>query len=515
MRVVWTLFNCTATQRGCIHNLVKLGHAHFVIYQDEISTQTQRKHLQGYTEFKQALRWNAIKKLIGTDQIHLAVARGTTEQCIAYCSKQDSRDPNGQQFQEGVPTLSQGARNDMDDCKEIIDRGGSMKELAQAHFSNYVRYYKGFQQYQHLVATHRTRNTISILIWGVSNSRKTGSMKEVWPEAMTCWLTKGNNGWWWDEYDGHEIVIFDEIEPGDIDVGLFKRLIDGSPMTVDTKGSRKPFTAGICVFISNHNPGVWFKNVHHSLFTDHEESLVRRFHICIQACKRITVGNAWDGTYAMMLRKCVFPWNAYIYAQTNWSGLTHEQTKMVFDISTDASLRSALRAKCGIKWVEKSEGVILTPSLLDEPVSFFDQCTVLIGQLFGWDDPLTQVAEEIADDPPQLPPPSPQHVPAAEPATSITTRRPVRHDQALKPSVFRSNYPELTWDDVDAIKTKRTASKIKRTRKRRSNPYIDDEAIESECDNTSHTETQPTSSLDDFIIDDDEELNQLLATIDK
>lgn len=89
---------------------------------------------------------------------------------------------------------------------------------------------------------------------------------------------------------------------------------------------------------------------------------------------------------------------------------------------------------------------------------------------------------------------------AAPPAVP---KRPVRPDQVLKRSTFKKNYPDVTWEDFDEIKEKGSASrapKIKRTRRRRKMPYIDDEASCSDDAAVSSDETE--SSLADFMVSD-------------
>jgi len=47
-------------------------------------------HLQGYLELKAKRRMNGVKELLGCARVHLAVSKGTAEENLKYCSKEDT-----------------------------------------------------------------------------------------------------------------------------------------------------------------------------------------------------------------------------------------------------------------------------------------------------------------------------------------------------------------------------------------------------------------------------------------
>jgi hypothetical protein len=100
-------------------------------------------HLQAYVRYANAVSFNTAKKTYPT--AHIEVAKGTPDQCIAYSSKEDTR-------QEGPwergDRPAQGRRNDIEAAKEIIlqDLGKKRKPLARVAeqcFSTYVKFHKG------------------------------------------------------------------------------------------------------------------------------------------------------------------------------------------------------------------------------------------------------------------------------------------------------------------------------------------------------------------------------------
>lgn len=61
------------------------------MFQAEVGEETNTPHFQGYVEWKQKKTFTAAKALLGGDKVHLEARRGTQQQAIDYCSKEDTR----------------------------------------------------------------------------------------------------------------------------------------------------------------------------------------------------------------------------------------------------------------------------------------------------------------------------------------------------------------------------------------------------------------------------------------
>ena len=62
----------------------------------------------------------------------------------------------------GGEPKKQGRRSDLEDCKKIIDNSvddamGTMQQIADTHFGDFVRYYRGFAKYADLVDIKRAK----------------------------------------------------------------------------------------------------------------------------------------------------------------------------------------------------------------------------------------------------------------------------------------------------------------------------------------------------------------------
>lgn len=63
----------------------------YIVLQREKCPTTKKLHIQGYAEFLKPVRFSWIQRLFG-EKCHCEIARGTQEQCINYCKKEETRD---------------------------------------------------------------------------------------------------------------------------------------------------------------------------------------------------------------------------------------------------------------------------------------------------------------------------------------------------------------------------------------------------------------------------------------
>lgn len=193
-----------------------------------------------------------------------------------YCGKEDTRLAGPW---ENGEFPNQGKRSDLLKTKEIIDNGGSMKDVFEQCYGSAVRYHTGISKYKALTAKPRTWQTVCYVYYGDAGMGKTEAAKEearVWGGG-TFWLSLegGTNKVWWDGYDGEENVVIDEFNC-QIPFTDFKRLIDSTPLTVPAKGCMLPFVAKRIWILSNRDVNTFY---HKSFSTDHlRNSFMRRIH---------------------------------------------------------------------------------------------------------------------------------------------------------------------------------------------------------------------------------------------
>lgn len=112
----------------------------FLSGQIETCPNTGKLHFQGYIQFSKKCRGvKKVKDFFRDQTIHVEVARGTVDQCLAYVNKQDTRTAGP--FEWGT-CLKQGERTDLVEFKEAIRKGDSKRELCEKHFQHYIKYSK-------------------------------------------------------------------------------------------------------------------------------------------------------------------------------------------------------------------------------------------------------------------------------------------------------------------------------------------------------------------------------------
>ncbi len=250
---MFTLFNYTDEDEERLQSLDIID---FIIYQHEICPKTDRPHLQGYLELKSKARLLRCKDLIGIPGIHLDPRYGSLDQAIAYCSKEDSRDPDEslQSFERGT-RVGQGKRNDLIVLKEDIDSGATLPDLYESHFSNMIRYSKGIEKYVSLKAPPRDFKSEVYIITGPTGVGKSREVHERWPAAY--YFSAGNNCWF-DGYQQQEVVVFDDFAGNQVPFKLLLRICDRLPLTVEIKGGSVNFAPKLIVFTSIQPPHEWY-----------------------------------------------------------------------------------------------------------------------------------------------------------------------------------------------------------------------------------------------------------------
>ena len=116
------------------HRLSRLASAYFSLKSHREGTY----HLQGYAEFEKQVSLAAVRKHFG-DGVFAQIARGTPDQCIRYCSKEDSRVDGGETVRFGKPMEinekggTSGSRTDWKDAIEMLDANALPVTVIRKH----------------------------------------------------------------------------------------------------------------------------------------------------------------------------------------------------------------------------------------------------------------------------------------------------------------------------------------------------------------------------------------------
>lgn len=224
----------------------------FCVYQAELG-ERGTLHYQGYVEFQNPRLMAGVKLLPGLTGAHLEVRRGSAQQAADYASKDDTRYSGPWTW--GVMSEPQGKRNDLLSIKTDVDEGALEAALWESHFPTMVRYGKAIMKYAQFKRAPRTWATKLITLVGPTGCGKTRWCHENFPG-----LYKQPPGKWWDGYDGHEVVLFDEMNGGRFKFTELLQLLDRYPTKVEVKGGMVEFVPKLILMTSNHVPSSWYNN---------------------------------------------------------------------------------------------------------------------------------------------------------------------------------------------------------------------------------------------------------------
>ena len=214
-------------------------------------------HFQGYLELERPQRYSALSSSTNLKGAHFEARCGSREQAREYCRKEETRSSGPWEY--GVwSDKSQGKRSDLEGVVASINDGATLAEIAANCPTQFIRYHRGIQALRSLVAPAPSRTGLEpvnvILFLGPPGCGKTRAIRELaGPDAY--WK---DNGKWWDRYESHRVVIFDDMSGSSLPYRDFKRVCDRYPYTVEFKGGSIPLCATTFYLSSCSLPDKWW-----------------------------------------------------------------------------------------------------------------------------------------------------------------------------------------------------------------------------------------------------------------
>lgn len=207
----------------------------FFVYQRELAPTTGQLHVQGYVEFNKQTTMSRCKAFLGRPDAHLERANGSSDDNIAYCTKEDSRAPGAAPCQWGTPaTVSQGHRSDLDEVKEHLDNGGTIATCFDNYFATTVRYHRGLQLY--LMTRPRAPMRPTLSVYFVTGPTSIGKTHWAWTTFPDLYCLDLCQPIWFDRYAGQTTLLLDDLSPQTIQFPYLLRLLDNKPMILPVKG---------------------------------------------------------------------------------------------------------------------------------------------------------------------------------------------------------------------------------------------------------------------------------------
>lgn len=244
----FTLNNWTEEDLTKFQNLK----ARYIIYGEEIAPTTGTPHLQGYMEFKNAVRMAFIKKTFPT--MHLEARNGTREQARSYCTKDKKYTEIGEWTGGG-----QGARSDLHEVVALIKTGKSEREIMEQcpiAVAKHIRFVDKCIQMQQKELSKTFRDITCIVLWGDAGCGKTKMARDMYPDifAVNC-----DENFPFDGYEGESAILLDDFY-GNIKYHVLLRILDGHQYRVEIKGGHRYARWTTIVITSNKAPEFWYSH---------------------------------------------------------------------------------------------------------------------------------------------------------------------------------------------------------------------------------------------------------------
>lgn len=208
-------------------------------------------HYQGYVE---ALSTRSRRQMTTwLPGAHFEQAKGTQEENVAYCTKEDGRISGP--WSHGEPG-QQGKRTDLESAVETMKADGISAVIAEFP-ALYVRYPQGFKELSNYYLPQRSTQPRVFWMHG-----PTGSGKSRW-----CYENGGESQWWssdtlkwFDGYKQQGVVVIDDFRKDYCTFHFLLRLLDRFPLRVPVKGSFVPFNSSVIFITCPWKPEVLYSN---------------------------------------------------------------------------------------------------------------------------------------------------------------------------------------------------------------------------------------------------------------
>lgn len=254
-----------------IHPVMK-----FIVFEQEKGDETETPHLQGYFKLtgQKQRRW-IMAHLEGFQRAHLEVAKGTDQQNIDYCTKDNNNVVmEGDYRQPGKGTSSKV----WDDIRDMIKEGATASEIRDAYPCQYMARMSGITQWicevyndLHQDPWDGNLKDKNIWIWGPA-----GTGKSRWARTLAGQKFNKNLNKWWDGYAQQQVVILEDLDPNRCTALTqhIKIWADRYPFQAEVKGGTRPVYPDYhLVVTSNYSPEQCFPN------TEDLDAITRRFHV--------------------------------------------------------------------------------------------------------------------------------------------------------------------------------------------------------------------------------------------
>lgn len=230
-------------------------------YGFETCPTTGKKHVQGWMALQSTATFQLVKTSF-CSKIHWEKMRGSVKQSVEYCSKEGDYHKFGRDeytLTNPHERSAPGTRNDLVEIRNKLKNGKRMAEIAEDHFTDFLRYGNGFRAYRQLVLMARAIDACYCL-WGEAGSGKSWKAKQIIGDSTFYEPAQNNSGLIsFESYDGQDFIVLNDFDPKSISVCALKRILDPhNGAMLPGRGVSHPNQAKAVIITSNYNPRTWY-----------------------------------------------------------------------------------------------------------------------------------------------------------------------------------------------------------------------------------------------------------------
>lgn len=229
----------------------------FIQWQVERAPTTGRLHVQGFAQFKSRVRIGTIRRALGDPGVHIEARRGSVDDCIKYCSKEDTRVRGPYSLGEA---RQQGKRTDLEAFEVAVKRGDGDKLLWEDHFSCMCRFYSAPRRYRLDTVEQRNWQPSIYVFYGPTGTGKSRAAFELAQQAPS-FFTWARGSAWADGYSSQHTIIFDEFDGSFFSYRQLLAMLDRYPLQWQVKGATVPILARQYIITSSLSAISWYPNV--------------------------------------------------------------------------------------------------------------------------------------------------------------------------------------------------------------------------------------------------------------
>lgn len=286
----------------------------FLSYQLELTTTTNKKHIQGYVEFFDQIRMNSVKKRLKAHGLHLEPRKGTRTEARDYSIKDEviirqypKWASHGLRVEGTLPVLlgkfrtDQGHRSDLDTMIAMIKNGARESDLIEYDPKLYMRNYRSMQRMIQLNDNKYEGQFISNMkvhvLYGDPGAGKTRTVYDKHGFENVYAPVHNGTKYWFTDYAGEKILLINEFY-GQCPFHFFQDLIDKRRIRLDGK-CQNPISNWDTIYITtNCHPREWW-NSYQSIPSRVIPSFMRRIDSITEMLNPKLSEYSWDNIPTM------------------------------------------------------------------------------------------------------------------------------------------------------------------------------------------------------------------------